>query len=96
MRMSFRLRLTNISRGDRSVEEYTREFLRLSRYVEDMMRDQYFAITTYITGLGFAFAGMPTIGLTLESVIEFAKEIELRLIRQGVMPDFYQIGGTKA
>ena len=79
--MSYRLRLSNIFRDDRSVEEYTREFLRLSRYVEDMMRDLYFAITTYITGLGFAFAGMPTTGLTLESVIELAKEIGLRLIR---------------
>ena len=89
MRISFRLRLTNISRGTRSVEEYTREFLRLSRYAEDLMRDQYFAVTTYVTGLGSTFARMPTAGLTLESVIELAKEIELRLIRQGVMPDFY-------
>ena len=51
------------------------------------MRDQYFIVTTYVTGLSFAFAGKPTAGLTLESVIELAKEIELRLIRQGVMPD---------
>ena len=87
--MSYRLRLTNIFRGDRLVEDYTREFLRLSRYAEDLMRDQYFAVTTYVTGLGFAFAGMPTAGLTLESVIELAKEIELRLIRQGAMPDSY-------
>ena len=94
MRMSYRLRLTNIFRGDRSVEDYTREFLRLSRYAEDLMRDQYFAVTTYIIGLGSAFAGMPTAGLTLESVIDLAKEIELRLIRQGVMPDSYQIRGV--
>ena len=58
------------------------------------MRDQYFAVTTYVTGLGSAFAGIPTVGLTLESVIELAKEIELRLIRQGAMPDSYQIGGV--
>lgn len=79
--MSYRLRLTNISRGDRSVEEYTREFLRLSRYAEDMMRDQYFIITTYVTGLGSVFSGMATAGLNLEEVIELANEIELRLIR---------------
>ena len=71
------------------MEDYTREFLRLSRYAKDLMRDQYFAVTTYVTGLGSAFAGMPTDGLTLESVIELAKEIELRLIRQGVMSYFY-------
>ena len=94
VRMSYRLQLTNIFRGDRSVEDYTREFLRLSRYAEDLMRGQYFAVTIYVTGLGFAFAGMPTEGLTLESVIELAKEIELRLISQGAMPDFYQIGGV--
>ena len=58
------------------------------------MRDQYFTVTTYVTGLGSAFARMPTTGLTLESVIELAKEIELRLIRQGVMPDLYQMGGV--
>ena len=87
--MSYRLRLTNIFRGDRSVEDYTREFLRLSRYAEDLMRDQYFAVITYVTGLGPAFAGMPTAGLTLEFVIELAKEIELKLIRHGFMLDFY-------
>ena len=92
--MSYRLRLTNIFRGDRSVEDYTREFLRLSRYVEDLMRDQYFAVTTYVTSLGSAFAGMPIAGLTMESVVELAKEIELRLIRQGAMPDSYQIRGV--
>ena len=58
------------------------------------MGDQYFAVTTYVTGLGSAFTGMPTTGLTLKFVIELAKEIELRLIRQGVMPDYYQMGGV--
>ena len=86
--MSYQLRLTNIFRGDRSVEDYTREFLRLSRYAEDLMRGQYFAVTIYVTGLSSAFAGMPTEGLTLESVIELAKEIELRLISQGAKPNF--------
>ena len=46
------------------MEEYTREFFKLSHYAEDMMRDQYFVITTYVTSLGTAFAGMPTTGLT--------------------------------
>ena len=76
------------------MENYIREFLRLSRYAEDLIRDQYFAVTTYVTGLGFAFARMPTAGLTLEVVIELAKGIELRLIRQGVMPDLYQTEGV--
>ena len=87
--MSYRLRLTNISRGDRSVKEYTKEFLRLGRYAEDLMRDQYFSITIYVTGLGSAFTRIPTTVLTLEYVIELGKEIELRLVRQRVMPDFY-------
>ena len=64
--MSYILRLTNISRGDQSVEEYTREFFRLSCYAEEMMRDQYFAITTYVICLGTAFIEMPTTGLTLK------------------------------
>ena len=60
------------------------------------MRDQYFTVTTYVTRLDSALAGMPTIGLTFESVIELAKEIKLKLIRQRVMLNFYQIGGTQA
>ena len=80
IQMSFRLRLTNISKGDKSVEEYTREFLRLGRYAEDLMRDQYFAVTTYVTGLDSVFIGITTIGLTFEFVIELAKENKLRHI----------------
>ena len=63
------------------MEEYTRDFFRLARYVKDMMRDQYFAITTYVTSLGTSFTGMPIVGLTLEEVMKVAKEIEQRLIR---------------
>ena len=92
--MSHRLRLTNISKGNISVEDYTREFLKLSQYAEDLMRDQHFAVTTYVTGLGSAFAGMPIAGLTLKSVIELAKKIELRLIKQRVMPHLHQVGGV--
>ena len=88
--------MTNISRSDRSLEEYTREFLKLSRYAKDMIRDQYITVTTYVTSLGSIFAGIPTTGLSLEAMTELAKEIKLRLIRQGVMPNFYQIGGTRA
>ena len=95
LRMSHRLKLTSITRGDRSVEEYTSEFLRLGKYVEDLMRDQYFAVTTYVTGLGPVFVGMATADLTLDSVIELAREIELRLVRQGAMPDFSQMGGVR-
>ena len=93
--MSHRLRLTSITRGDRSVEEYMSEFLRMGRYAEDLMRDEYFTVTIYVIGLGSAFTGMATIGLTLEFVIELAKKIELRLVRQGAMPDFYQMGGLR-
>lgn len=95
LRMSYRLRLTSITRGDRSVEDYTREFLRLGRYAKDLMRDQYFTVMTYVTGLSPTFAGMLTTGLNLETVIEMAKEIELRLVRQGAMPDFDHIRGSK-
>ena len=70
------------------MEEYSKEFLRLAGYAVDMM-DWYFTIITFITGLGTTFAGMPTTGLTLEEVMELAKEIEQKLIRQGVMPDYY-------
>ena len=63
------------------MDEYTREFFKLSPYAEDIMRDQYFTITTYVISLGATFIGMPTASLTLEEVMELAKEIEQRLIR---------------
>ena len=77
------------------MKEYTREFFRLSCYAEDIMRDQYFAITTYVTGLGTIFTGMPMAGLTLEAVMELAKEIEQRLIRQGIILGYYQTRGAR-
>ena len=79
--MSYGLRLTNISRGDRSIEEYTGELFILSHHAEDIMRDQYFAITSYVIGLGTAFVEMHTTSLNLEEMMELAKEIEQRLIR---------------
>ena len=58
------------------MEEYSRECFILARYIVDLMMDRYFAITTFVTSLGTAFTGMPTTGLTLEEVMELAKEIE--------------------
>ena len=58
------------------MEEYSRECFILARYIVDLMMDRYFAITTFITGLGTAFARMPTTGLTLVEVVELAKKIE--------------------
>ena len=45
--------------------------------------------------MGSAFVGMPTVGLTLKAVTELAREIEHRLIRQGVMSDYYQTRGVR-
>ena len=50
-----RWKLLNLVRGDRSVEEYTREFFRLSRYATDVILDVPRAVELYMFGLGLEF-----------------------------------------
>ena len=52
MRDAFRWQLLHISRGDRSIENYTRELFRLSRHAKHVMRDERRAVDLYVTGLG--------------------------------------------
>ena len=52
MREEQRWKLLNIVRGDRSVEEYTRKFFKLSRYATDVIQDVPRAVELYVFGLG--------------------------------------------
>ena len=80
MRDNYRWQLLHIGRGDRSVEDYTREFFRLSRHTEDVMRDEMRVVELYVTGLGPAYIGIRTEGWDLDSVIEEAKQMERLLV----------------
>ena len=72
------------------MEEYTREFFRLSRYATDVIQDVPRAVELYVFGLGPEFMVIRPEGRNLESVVEEAWQVERRHIRHGTMPDLYQ------
>ena len=55
MRENNRWRLMHLAKGDRSVDEYTREFLRLGRFAPDVMQDDDRSAELYVIGLGSAY-----------------------------------------
>ena len=63
----------HIARGDRSVEEYTYEFLRLAYHVVNVMRDEGRVVELFVTGLGPAYIGIRTKDRRLEIVVEEAR-----------------------
>ena len=83
-------------RGDKSVDDYMREFLRLSRHTADMMGDECRSVDLYVTGLGPTYVEILTEGRTLESIIDEARQLERRPIMHGMIPDPYMSrdGGT--
>ena len=70
MRDNYRWQLLHIARGERSVEEYTRVFFRLSHHVADVIQDESRAVELYIIGLGPAYIGIQTENQRLESVVK--------------------------
>ena len=84
-----RWKLLNLVKGDRSVKEYTREFFRLSHYATDVVHDVPRAVELYVFGLGPEFMVIRPEGRGLESVVEEARQVERRHIRNGTMPDPY-------
>ena len=76
MRENYRWQLLHIVKGDRSVEEYTHEFLKLSRHVIYMMQDERRVIELFMTRLGPTYIGVRTKDQRLESVIEEARQLE--------------------
>ena len=60
MRDNYRWQLLYIARGERTVEEYTREFFRLSHHVVNVMQDERRAVELYVTRLGPAYIGIQT------------------------------------
>ena len=77
------------------MEEYTREFFRLSRYATDVIQDISRAVELYVFGLGPEFMVIRPEGRSLESVVEEARQVERRHIRHGTLPDLYQSGSVR-
>ena len=96
IRDNYRWQLLHIARGDRSVEEYTREFFRLSRHVVDVMQDERRVVELFVIGLGSAYICIWTADQRLQSLIEEAIQLERRHIRHGTIPDPYESGSTRA
>ena len=66
----YKWQLMHLVKGDRSVEDFTHEFLRLGRYAPDVMQDEDRASELFVIGLGSAYIGIKLEGRTLHSVIE--------------------------
>lgn len=75
-RDAYRWQLLHISRGDKSIDDYMREFLRLSRHATDIMEDEHRAMDLYMTGLGLTYVGIRAEGRTLQSVIDEVGQLE--------------------
>ena len=48
----------HLVKGDKSVEDFIREFLRLERYAPDVMQDESRTSELLVIGLGFAYTGI--------------------------------------
>ena len=58
MRENYRWQLMHLVRGDRSVDEFTHEFLKLGQFAPDVMQDEDRAAELYVIGLGSAYVSI--------------------------------------
>ncbi|XP_050217506.1 uncharacterized protein LOC126668344 [Mercurialis annua] len=83
-----RYRLLDLSKGDRSVQEYVTYYTRLSRFAPDLMVDPVRVNTRFMRGLGFDFVSlMVDVNRDLVHLIDSARQIETSLIQFGRLPD---------
>ena len=84
----------HLVKGDRSVEDFTHEFLRLGRFAPDIMQDEDRAAEFFVFGLGSAYVSIRPGGRTLYSVIEEARQFERRYAMYSTVPDPYASGSS--
>ena len=77
----------HLVKGDRSVEDFTHEFLRLGWYAPDGMRDEDRVSELFVIGLGSAYIGIKLEGRTLHSVKK--KKLKRRYTMYGTMSNLY-------
>ena len=63
----------HLVKGDKSVEDFTHEFLRLGRFAPDVMLDEDRASEFFIIGLGSDYISIRHGGRTLHSIIDEAR-----------------------
>ena len=85
----------HLVKGDRSVEDFTHEFLRLGRFAPDVMQDEDRAAELFVIGLGSAYVSIRLGGKTLYSVIEEARQFERRYVMYSTVPDLYASGSSR-
>ena len=95
MRENYRWQLMHLVRGGRSVDEFTREFLRLGRFAPDVMQDEDRATELFVIGLGSDYVSIRPGGRTLHSVIEEARQLERRYAMYSTVPDPYASGSSR-
>ena len=57
-RGNYRWQLMHLVKGDKFVEDFIREFLRLERYAPDVMQDEDMTSELLVIGLGLAYTGI--------------------------------------
>ena len=79
----------HLVKGDRSVEDFTHEFLRLGHFAPDVIQDEDRAVELFMITLGLAYVSIRPGGRTLHSIIEEARQLERRYTMYGPIPDPY-------
>ena len=85
----------HLVKGDRSVKEYTHEFLRLGHFASDVIQDEDKVVELYVIGLGSAYISIRPRGKTLYSVIEEARQLEMRYTMYGPISNPYAISSGR-
>ena len=95
IRENYRWQLMYLVKGDRSVEDFTHEFLRLGRFAPNVMQDEDRASELFVIGLGSAYISIRPGGRTLHSVIEEARQLERRYTMYDSVADPYAGGSDR-
>ena len=85
----------HLVKGDRSVEEFTQEFLRLGRFALDVMQNEDRASELFVMGLGAAYISIRPGDRTLHSVIEEARQLERRYAMYSTVANPYASGSSR-
>ena len=89
MRYNYKWQLLHINKGDRSVADYTYEFLRLGRHALDVIHDDRRVLELFVMGLGAAYISIKTEDRRLDIVIEEARQLERHHIMHDTISDPY-------
>ena len=69
-RKDYRWQLMHLEKGDRSVEDFTHEFLRLGCFAPDVIQDEDRPAELFVIWLSLAYVNIGPCSRTLPSVIE--------------------------